>query len=84
MKRREKTGLIAWEDKNGDGRIQHYNEKSKNAEFLAKAEADRLEEQRTGLHKSRPGDSLAGFFHGAGMTIIMPCASSAAGPGWLV
>lgn len=39
MKRWEKTGLIRWEDKNGDGRIQYYNEKSKNAEFLAKAEA---------------------------------------------
>ena len=39
MKRWEKTGLIAWEDKNGDGRIQYYNEKSKNEAFLAKAEA---------------------------------------------
>ncbi|HRH82327.1 MAG TPA: cation acetate symporter [Thiobacillaceae bacterium] len=39
MQRWEKTGLIHWEDKNGDGRIQYYNEKSKNAEFLAKAEA---------------------------------------------
>nr|WP_262982416.1 sodium:solute symporter family protein [Sulfurirhabdus autotrophica] len=39
MKRWEKTGLIRWEDKNGDGRIQYYNEKSKNPEFLAKAEA---------------------------------------------
>lgn len=32
----EKTGLLEWEDKNGDGRIQYYNEK--NAEFAAKAE----------------------------------------------
>jgi len=39
MKRWEKTGLIAWDDKNGDGRIQYYNEKSKNEAFLAKAEA---------------------------------------------
>ncbi len=39
MKRWEKTGLIAWEDKNGDGRIQYYNEKSKNEAFLAKAAA---------------------------------------------
>jgi len=39
MKRWEKTGLILWEDKNGDGRIQYYNEKSKDAEFLARAEA---------------------------------------------
>jgi len=39
MKRWEKTGLIMWEDKNGDGRIQYYNDKSKNDEFKAKAEA---------------------------------------------
>ena len=39
MKRWEKTGLIKWEDKNGDGRIQYYNDKCKDKEFLAKAEA---------------------------------------------
>ncbi|MET0064780.1 MAG: sodium:solute symporter family protein [Candidatus Thiodiazotropha sp.] len=33
----QKTGLLEWEDKNGDGRIQYYNEK--NAEFAAKAES---------------------------------------------
>jgi cation/acetate symporter len=33
----EKTGLLKWEDKNGDGRIQYYNDK--NADFVAKAEA---------------------------------------------
>ncbi len=33
----EKTGLLQWEDKNGDGRIQYYNDK--NAEFAAKAES---------------------------------------------
>jgi cation/acetate symporter len=33
----EKTGLLQYEDKNGDGRIQYYNEK--NAEFAKKAEA---------------------------------------------
>ena len=33
----QKTGLLEWEDKNGDGRIQYYNDK--NAEFAAKAEA---------------------------------------------
>ena len=33
----QKTGLLNWEDKNGDGRIQYYNDK--NAEFAAKAEA---------------------------------------------
>jgi cation/acetate symporter len=31
----EKTGLLQWEDKNGDGRIQYYNEK--NADMAAKA-----------------------------------------------
>jgi cation/acetate symporter len=39
MKRWEATGLIRWDDKNGDGRIQYYNEKSKDEAFLAKAEA---------------------------------------------
>ena len=33
----EKTGLLAFEDKNGDGRIQYYDDK--NAEFAAKAES---------------------------------------------
>jgi len=33
----QKTGLLEWEDKNGDGRIQYYNEK--NPEFAAKAES---------------------------------------------
>jgi len=36
MKRWEVTGLLAFEDKNGDGRIQYYN--AGNAEFAAKAE----------------------------------------------
>ncbi|MEW6676998.1 MAG: sodium:solute symporter family protein [Pseudomonadota bacterium] len=39
MKRWEVTGLLKFEDKNGDGVIQYYDDKSKNAEFLAKAEA---------------------------------------------
>ncbi len=34
----EKTGLLKFEDKNGDGRIQYYNDK--NATFNAKAEAE--------------------------------------------
>ncbi|MBP6422032.1 MAG: cation acetate symporter [Propionivibrio sp.] len=38
MKRWEKTGLLKFEDKNGDGRMQYYNDKSKNPEFLKKAE----------------------------------------------
>ena len=39
MKRWEKTGLLKWEDKNGDGRIQYYNDKSKNEVAIGKAEA---------------------------------------------
>jgi len=31
----EKTGLLAFEDKNGDGRIQYYDDKSKDEAFLA-------------------------------------------------
>lgn len=38
MKRWEVTGLLKFTDKNGDGRIQYYNDKSKNSEFLKKAE----------------------------------------------
>ncbi len=37
MKRWEKTGLLKFEDKNGDGRIQYYNDKTKDAGVLAKA-----------------------------------------------
>ena len=39
MKRWEKTGLLKFEDKNGDGRIQYYNDKTKNEVAKAKAEA---------------------------------------------
>lgn len=39
MKRWEKTGLLKFEDKNGDGRIQFYNDKTTNPDVLAKAEA---------------------------------------------
>ncbi|MFP5460493.1 MAG: sodium:solute symporter family protein [Gammaproteobacteria bacterium] len=39
MKRWEQTGLLKFEDKNGDGRIQYYNDKTKNEEVLKKAEA---------------------------------------------
>ena len=39
MKRWEKTGLVKFEDKNGDGRIQYYNDKTKNEAVKAKAEA---------------------------------------------
>lgn len=39
FKRWEKTGLLQFEDKNGDGRIQFYNDKTKNEAVKAKAEA---------------------------------------------
>ncbi|MDO9599692.1 MAG: sodium:solute symporter family protein [Azoarcus sp.] len=39
MKRWEKTGLLKFEDKNGDGRIQYYNDATKNADVKAKADA---------------------------------------------
>ena len=38
MKTWEKTGLLAWEDKNGDGLIQYYNDK--NPDMAATAEAN--------------------------------------------
>ena len=39
MKRWEQTGLLKWEDKNGDGRIQYYNDQTKNEAAKGKAEA---------------------------------------------
>lgn len=36
MKRWEQTGLLKWEDKNGDGRIQYYNDKTTNQDAKAK------------------------------------------------
>ncbi len=39
MDRWAETGLLKFEDKNGDGRVQYYNDKSKDEAFLAKAEA---------------------------------------------
>ncbi|MDP2678877.1 MAG: sodium:solute symporter family protein [Rhodoferax sp.] len=39
MKRWEKTGLLKFTDKNGDGRIQYYNDKTKNEAAAAKAAA---------------------------------------------
>jgi cation/acetate symporter len=39
MKRWEKTGLLKWDDKNKDGRIQYYNDATKNPEVKAKADA---------------------------------------------
>lgn len=37
-----KTGLLKYEDKNDDGKIQYYNDKSKDKTFLAAAEAKGL------------------------------------------
>ena len=39
MKRWEVTGLLKWEDKNNDGRIQYYNDKTKNPQAAASAAA---------------------------------------------
>jgi len=39
MKRWEVTGLLKFDDKNGDGRIQYYNDKTKDEAVKAKAEA---------------------------------------------
>jgi cation/acetate symporter len=39
MKRWEKTGLLKFADKNGDGRIQYYNDKTKDQAVLDKATA---------------------------------------------
>ncbi len=39
MKRWETTGLLKFEDKNGDGRIQYYNDKTKDTAVVQKAEA---------------------------------------------
>ena len=39
MKRWEKTGLLVWADKNADGRIQYYNDKTANPVAKGKAEA---------------------------------------------
>lgn len=39
MKRWEATGLLKFQDKNGDGRIQYYNDKTKNQAVIDKATA---------------------------------------------
>ena len=48
MKRWEATGLLKFEDKNGDGVIQYYNDKTKNAGLPGQGRGCRLEGQRTG------------------------------------
>ena len=39
MTRWEKTGLLEWDDYNGDGRIQYFNDASEDEQFMANAEA---------------------------------------------
>ncbi len=39
MKRWEVTGLLSWTDKNNDGRIQYYNDASKDTAFQGKVAA---------------------------------------------
>ena len=39
MARWEQTGLLKWTDKNGDGRVQYYNDKTKNQAAADKANA---------------------------------------------
>ncbi len=79
MKRWEATGLIRWDDKNGDGRIQYYNEKSKNAEFLAKAEA-------AGWKGNELGSDKKGEFVGTVDRDIMVLANPeiAGLPNWVI
>lgn len=40
MRNWQVTGLLNWEDKNGDGLIQYYNDKAEPGEALAKVIAD--------------------------------------------
>jgi cation/acetate symporter len=79
MKRWEKTGLIAWEDKNGDGRIQYYNDKSKNPEFLAKAAA-------AGWKGNELGSKAKGKFNGTVDRDIMVMANPEIAhlPNWVI
>jgi cation/acetate symporter len=79
MKRWEETGLIAWDDKNGDGRIQYYNEKSKDEAFLAKAAA-------AGWKGNELGSTKKGKFDGTVDRDIMVLANPeiAGLPNWVI
>jgi len=79
MKRWEKTGLIAWEDKNGDGRIQYYNDASKDEAFLAKADA-------AGWKGNELGSVAKGEFTGKVDNDIMVLANPeiAGLPNWVI
>ncbi|MDO9008895.1 MAG: sodium:solute symporter family protein [Thiobacillus sp.] len=79
MKRWEKTGLIAWDDKNGDGRIQYYNDASKDEAFLAKADA-------AGWKGNELGSVAKGTFTGKVDNDIMVLANPeiAGLPNWVI
>ncbi|MHB1201127.1 MAG: sodium:solute symporter family protein, partial [Polaromonas sp.] len=79
MKRWEKTGLIKWEDKNGDGRIQYYNDTSKDEAFLAKAAA-------AGWKGNELGSEAKGKFTGKVDNDIMVLANPeiAGLPNWVI
>ncbi len=79
MKRWEKTGLIKWEDLNDDGRIQYYNDKSKDEAFLAKTEA-------AGWKGNELGSVVKGEFVGKVDNDIMVLANPeiAGLPDWVI
>src|SRR6056297_3869197 len=64
----EKTGLLGWEDKNGDGMIQYYNDA--NADLQAKAEANGWE-----------GNELTNFNRDI---LVLANPEIASLPGWVI
>jgi len=64
----QKTGLLGWEDKNGDGLIQYYNDK--NADLQAKAEANGWQ-----------GNELTNFNHDI---LVLANPEIASLPGWVI
>ncbi|MFC6636642.1 cation acetate symporter [Sulfitobacter sp. JBTF-M27] len=64
----QKTGLLGWEDKNGDGLIQYYNDK--NADLQAKAEANGWE-----------GNELTNFNRDI---LVLANPEIASLPGWVI
>ena len=64
----QKTGLLGWEDKNGDGKIQYYNDA--NADLQAKAEANGWE-----------GNELTNFNRDI---LVLANPEIASLPGWVI
>ncbi|MFK7835021.1 MAG: sodium:solute symporter family protein [Sulfitobacter sp.] len=64
----QKTGLLGWEDKNGDGQIQYYNDK--NADLQAKAEENGWE-----------GNELTNFNRDI---LVLANPEIASLPGWVI